>query len=145
MTHELFGAAFALLASGVAGIIAHELSHALALSTLGVSYRIDWAPARDDGLLSMVFFGKLASVTPQAFPATRAPLRLKIASMMPLTLLLPLAGIPLGVLPDPFATGNLTLQVALIGWMACAIPSPQDFSVLWYARCVVRRQKNETA
>lgn len=91
----------------------------------------------------MIFFGKLAAVTPQALPNHRAPLRLKIASMMPFTLLFPLAGIPLGVLPDPFVTENLALQVALIGWMACAIPSPQDFSVLWYARRVVRNQQNE--
>ncbi|WP_332898486.1 hypothetical protein [Haladaptatus sp. CMSO5] len=143
MAHELLGAALALLASGVAGIFAHELAHALALSALGVSYRIDWLPARDDGLLAMIFFGKLAAVTPQTFPAARAPFRLRVASMMPLTLLLPLAGIPLGILPDPFATENLVFQVALIGWMACAIPSPQDFSILWYARRVVNRRKNE--
>jgi hypothetical protein len=32
-----------------------------------------------------------------------------------------------------FATGSLAAQLALVGWLACAIPSPQDFSVVWYA------------
>jgi hypothetical protein len=52
---------------------------------------------------------------------------------MPLTLALAFVLVPFGVVPDPFATGGLAAQLAVVGWLACAIPSPQDFSVVWYA------------
>lgn len=142
---ELFTAVVILLASGTIGIVAHEFAHAVALRIFGISFRIDWFPdSRDDGLLGMIFLGKLAAVTPQRFPQEDAALGLRVASMMPLILLLPLAGIPLGILPAPVLAESLYLKVALIGWLACALPSPQDFSVLWYApRVVAKRQRAE--
>jgi hypothetical protein len=47
-------------------------------------------------------------------------------------MLAPLALVPAGLVGDPFATEGVA-RFAVLGWMACALPSPQDFSVLWYA------------
>jgi hypothetical protein len=45
----------------------------------------------------------------------------------------PLVLVLSGVLPDPARAGNQYLTAAMIGWLACAVPSPQDFSLFWYA------------
>ncbi|MFC6732127.1 MULTISPECIES: hypothetical protein [unclassified Haladaptatus] len=139
---ELLGAVMVLVASGVLGILAHEFAHALALRAFGIAFRIDWLPdGREEGLLGMIFLGKLAAVTPTRFPHADAALRLRISSMMPLALLVPLATIPLGVVPGSLVADSLFAKVALIGWCACALPSPQDFSVLWYAPRVVAKKR----
>jgi hypothetical protein len=52
---------------------------------------------------------------------------------------MPLVLVPLGVVPDPFETQNPYLLAATLGWTACAIPSPQDFSLVWYAERAVAR------
>ncbi len=51
---------------------------------------------------------------------------------MPFCLILPLLLIFVGVLPDPFASGALSPKLALIVWLGCSLPSPEDFSVVWY-------------
>lgn len=131
---ELVVAVFVLAGSVGVGIVAHELAHAVTLRTFGISYRIEWFPdRRDDGLLGAILVGKLVAVTPHSISGEKAAGRLRVAAVTPLTLVSPLALVPLGVLPDPFATGDLYLKVAVIGWSACALPSPQDFSVLWHA------------
>ena len=48
------------------------------------------------------------------------------------TLVVPFALVPLGVVPDPFALGNPVVAAAAIGWAGCALPSPQDFALVWY-------------
>lgn len=131
---QLLGVAAVLGASVGAGIVAHELAHAAALRLFGVGFEVAWLPGRDEtGLLRSLFAGKLAAVTPRADPDARPTLALRAAAMAPLLLVAPLALVPLGVLPDPFLAEDPYLAAAVVGWMACGLPSPQDFSVLWHA------------
>lgn len=117
----------------VAGITCHELSHALVLRASGVSCEIEVLPRADRrGLLRSCLRGSLASVTPTGGVRDLSPGRLRVAAMAPLAMTLPLALVVVGVLPDPFATGEPLLQAVVVGWMACALPSPQDFSLLWH-------------
>lgn len=116
------------------GLVAHELSHALALRAAGIPYDLEWLPGRGgDGLLHAGLTGTWATVRPRRLPTGTAPWRLRVAALTPLALVAPVALVPAGVLPDPFAAGDPYLQAFLLGWMACAIPSPQDFSLAWYA------------
>lgn len=116
------------------GTITHELSHAFALRTFGVSFEMEWLPDRErTGLLRASIAGGWAQVRPRALPRDLEPWRLRVAAMMPLLLVAPLALVGFGVIPDPFTSGNPYQTAAAIGWLACALPSPQDFSLLWYA------------
>lgn len=116
------------------GTITHELSHAVALRVFGVSFTMEWLPDREQsGLLRASIAGGWASVRPQSIPRDLEPWRLRVAAMMPLLLVAPLALVVLGVVHDPFSSGNPYVIAVSIGWLACALPSPQDFSLLWYA------------
>ena len=135
---ELLGAGGALIVALGVGTIAHELSHALALRALGVAFEIEWLPDRDArGLRSTR--GPWATVTPRQVPQDLPPWRLRVAALMPLTLALPLPLILVGVLPDPLAAGDPILASATVGWLACALPSPQDFSLVWHAGQAIQR------
>ncbi|AQL41525.1 hypothetical protein BV210_01815 [Halorientalis sp. IM1011] len=127
---ELVGAALALCASVAAGTVAHEVSHALVLRASGHSCVIRWRPDRDDGRLRPR--SALASVTPRV-GSTSSPTAFRLAALAPLVLALPLALALLGVVPDPFQHAPVPVQAALVGWLGCALPSPQDFAVVWYA------------
>lgn len=133
---ELVAAGLVLVAAVVAGTVVHELAHALALEAFDVPYAVEWLPD-DAGAASAGVYGAWASVTPRAIPADLAPWRLKVAALAPLALGAPLALVPAGVLPDPFGTGSVLLQAATIGWLACALPSPQDFSLFAHAEDAV--------
>jgi len=122
-------AALALVGCVVVGTVVHELAHVTVLSLLGVPY--DVRVFRRDDAGSGRLSGALVSVVPDHTTDRTAGLR--VAALMPLALAVPLLLVPLGVVPDPFVTGDLPAQLALVGWLACAIPSPQDFSVVWYA------------
>jgi hypothetical protein len=127
---ELVGAALALCASVAVGTVAHEVSHALALRASGLACDIRWRPDRDGGR-----FGPgrtLASVMPRV-ESTASPTAFRLAALAPLGLALPLALALLGVVPDPFRHAPIPVQAALVGWLGCALPSPQDFAVVWYA------------
>lgn len=116
------------------GTITHELSHAFALRVFGVSFEMEWLPDRErTGLLRASIAGGWASVKPRSLPRDLEPWRLRVAAMMPLLLAAPLALVVFGVVSDPFGSGNPYLTAVAIGWLACALPSPQDFSLLWYA------------
>lgn len=131
-TVDLVLAAVALGAAVSVGIVVHELSHVTALSLFGVPCAITVLPDRDQsGVLDASAPGAWATVTPTAIPPGFSPWRLRAAAMMPLCLLVPLVLGFLGVVPNPFG-GSLPLQVAALGWLGCALPSPQDFSLLWY-------------
>lgn len=113
----------------------------------GVPFEISWLPKRDrTGLLRASVTGGWATTRPLAIPGEFQPWQLRVAAMMPLFLATPLLLIGLGVLPDPFtSTGPYGAAVA-IGWLACALPSPQDFSLLWYAeRAIEERLLVDTA
>lgn len=115
------------------GVLAHELSHAVALRAAGVPCRVEVLPDRDGaaGFRSSAL-GPLARVTPTSVPAGLPVWRLRAAAMMPVCLVIPVVLIAAGALPVPSAVDSLTLELATIAWLACAIPSPQDFSLLWY-------------
>lgn len=129
---ELPLAVCSLLLSVAVGLAVHELAHAAVLRASGVPCDLEWFPD-GAGLLGAGLAGRWATVTPRRVPEGLAPWRLRAAAMAPLSLALPFALVALGVVPDPLATGDLPLQLAVVGWLACALPSPQDFSVLWYA------------
>lgn len=129
---QLLAAVTALLLSVAVGLLVHELAHAAALRASGVPCDVEWFPG-SGGLLGGGVAGRWATVTPRAVPEGLAPWRLRVASMMPLVLALPFVAVLAGVVPDPLATAGLPLKLALVGWLACSLPSPQDFSVLFHA------------
>ena len=137
-TTDLLLAGGALLLTLTAGIVVHELSHAIVLRALGVSFEVTWLPDRGGSdAMGASAFGRWASVTPQRLPADLAPWGLRVAALAPLALAAPMALILLGVLPDPIQTGNLPLVAATLAWFGCALPSPQDFSLVWHAEAAI--------
>ncbi|WP_415382227.1 hypothetical protein [Halosimplex sp. TS25] len=128
---EILAALAALAVAVSVGLVAHELAHAAVLRAAGVPHVIDWFPGKEGGLLQAGLRGEWAAVRPRPGAETPAWL-LRVSAMMPLALVAPFALVPAGVVADPFA-GEGIARFAVLGWMACALPSPQDFSVLWYA------------
>lgn len=144
ITTELLAAALALVVAVGAGTVVHELSHAVVLRAAGVSFELQWLPRTDDTApLHASIAGGLASVELRTIPADLSPWRLRTAALMPFLLATPFAFVVLGIVPDPFQTGNSILSAALIGWLACALPSPQDFSMFWYAGRIISRGVDE--
>lgn len=143
---ELVLAGAALVAAVVVGTTLHELSHALALAASGVPCQITVRPDRDEsGLLGASLPGAWATVTPTAVPSGFSPWQLRTAAMMPFCLAAPFALVLVGVVPNPFVSGGLPLQLAAVGWLGCALPSPQDFSLLWYPeRAIADRRRSAT-
>lgn len=121
-----------LLALVAAGTVVHEYLHALALRTFGIPYTIEWFSGRDRSLRSWLSV-RWATVTPDSVPADAAPWQLRLAAIAPLSLAAPLLLVATGVIPDPFAQGTVTLELAAVALLAAAIPSPDDFSLFWYA------------
>lgn len=137
-TAEILGAGLALVAAVGAGTVAHELSHASLLRAFGVSYDLEWFPSDDGGApLHARINGGLASVQLRGIPEDLSPWKLRAAALTPFLLSTPFALILLGIVPNPFQAGNAPLSAALIGWLGCALPSPQDFSMCWYADRVI--------
>ena len=135
---DLALAVVALAVAVTAGVAVHELSHVTALSLSGVSCSVTVFPDQETtSPLGASAPGTWATVTPTAIPAGFSPWRLRAAAMMPLCLLLPVALGLLGIVPNPFE-GGLALQAAALGWLGCALPSPQDFSLLWYPEDALR-------
>lgn len=126
-------ATVALLAAAVVlGVVAHELSHVLVLRVFGVGTTVEVLPDRDDDQqLAAGMGGHLAQVS-IVRPDDVAPQVLRIAALMPLVLTVPLVLVLTGSLPNPFVTGSAGAKLVVIAWMACSIPSPQDFSLAWY-------------
>ncbi|MFC4437739.1 MULTISPECIES: hypothetical protein [Natrialbaceae] len=128
------GGALALVV--VLGLIAHEWSHALVLRLAAIDYTISYAPDRRGGVLGLLRSCPWAVVQPHPTGA-EPPWILRVAALAPLFL-----AVPAFVF---VATGSGTSQppvvtAALIGWLACAIPSPQDFSVVFHAHTALQGQ-----
>lgn len=140
---ELVGAGMVLLATVAVGLIAHELTHAAVLRTLGVPYEIDWFPARDpSGSVAGRIGGTWASVTPRQFPVHVPTWGIQLSATAPLVLAVPLLPVVLGLVQPPVGAGNPYVAASMVGWLACSIPSPQDFSVFWYADSVLEEQRD---
>lgn len=129
---EIVAAALVLATTVALGTVAHELAHALALYALGIPYDVTWLPDGGSGPLATGITGRWAAVTPRRDADALSARGLRIAAMMPLALASPLALVLAGVVPDPTAAGTLP-TAATVGWLACALPSPQDFSLLFHA------------
>lgn len=130
---SILGIVVGLLLTVCIGIIAHELSHAVVLYFLGIPYQIEWFPAGCGGrYFGVGVFGTWASVTPRRIPQTAPTWGVRLSSIAPFVLLVPFVLVIAGILPNPLNEGDVYTAVA-IAWLGCALPSPQDFSVFWYA------------
>lgn len=124
----------ALVAGVATGLLAHEWSHAAVLRAADVEYDVEFFPDRGGGLLALLASCPWAQVRPA--PASGdPPWVLRGAALAPASLALPVLALGL--------TGHLTasewpaLSAFAIGWLACAVPSPQDFSVAFYAHVLL--------
>lgn len=136
----LVGAAVALVGALVLGTVVHELAHAAVLRAFGIPYDLEWFPAASAGdRFHVSVSGTWASVTPGRLPASTPVRALQVSALAPLVLASPLALVALGVVPDPLASGNPIVGVLAVAWLACALPSPQDFSMVWHPGTVAER------
>ncbi|MFB6299064.1 MAG: hypothetical protein ABEH65_02260 [Halobacteriales archaeon] len=134
----LIGAAIVLLLTVGVGIVAHELSHATVLSLFGIQWDINIDPERiGTGQFDTSIFGAWATVTPREISPETSVLAMRLSSVAPLVLAVPFVTVGTGILPDPLHADSLLLTAWTVGWLACAIPSPQDFSVFWHAERAV--------
>ena len=135
---ELVAAGVVLLVTVAIGTVVHEGSHALALQAFGIPYELSWLPAPADGRTYHGLFGALASVKPLEVRQDGSSWPLRTAAMMPLWMTVPVGLMLAGVFPDPVTAGDHVGTAVVIGWLACALPSPRDFSILWYADRAIR-------
>jgi hypothetical protein len=129
----------ALLALVAAGTVVHEYLHALTLRTFGIPYTIEWVSGRDGGLRSWLSV-RWASVTPDSVPPDAAAWQLRLAAIAPLSLAVPFVLVGTGIIPAPFARGPGALELAAVALLATAIPSPDDFSLFWYADRILNQR-----
>lgn len=145
MTGQVVAAAVALVAAVCVGTLAHEAAHAAALWVLGVPCELAVFPDRraegGAGQLGATLPGRWATVTPTGPLEDLTPWRLRCAALAPLCLLAPFGLVALGTLPDPFVVGPLA-AAATVGWAACALPSPQDFALVWYPHRALATARN---
>lgn len=136
---NVIAAGCALALAVTAGLVVHEWSHALALRLAGVEYTIEYFPDRTSGVIGALASCPWAQVCPR--PTGREPpLVLRLAALMPVTLVLPI--FVLGAIP-PLPTDHAVMTAIVVGWLACAIPSPQDFSVAFYAHRVLEQIESD--
>ncbi len=130
-----------LLVTVITGIVVHELSHACVLRLLGMPYDIEWGPTsgqrRSQGIPSLSAW---ATVTPQGPSCELSAWGVRCAAIAPLALSVPIVLIASGAIPVSVDTSNAVVAAAVVGWLACALPSPQDFSVFWYAHDALERE-----
>lgn len=138
---EVLGVVSLLLATIGIGTMVHELTHALILRILGVSYRTQWFP-RSKTISTLDVMGPLATVTPMQVRENQT-WGIRFAALAPLVLAAPLLGIAFGFLPDPFEAGNVYGISLTVAWAACTIPSPQDFSLFWYPEQILEEVGGE--
>ncbi|RQG86215.1 hypothetical protein EA462_17220 [Natrarchaeobius halalkaliphilus] len=129
-----------LVIAVVVGLVVHEWLHALVLRLANIEYTISYAPDRTDGILAMLASCPWAVVDPH--PTGREPPWVfRLAALAPLGLAAPVFAVA--------ATGGLTagspLETAVtIGLLACSLPSPQDFSVAFYAHRMLAEDTNSS-
>lgn len=133
----LLGAGIVLVGTAAFGLVAHEFAHAATLYGFGVPFDVRWFPGREPstqgaGRLS----GTWASVTPSRVPAGVPTWGIQLSALAPLVLTFPLLLFAVGVLPSP-SMDNPFVAAITVSWLACSLPSPQDFSVFWYADAAV--------
>lgn len=141
---ELLVAALVLLVMLCVGTVAHEFAHAVVLHALGVPYDIEWLPERDSGAVHHLgIFGTWATVTPRSIPREIPAWGLRLSAVAPLALATPILLVFVGILPDPLRTDNLAHVLFTVTWLGFALPSPQDFSLFWYADRVIESSESD--
>ena len=130
---ELTGVAGLLLVTICLGTVVHELTHAAALSVFGIPYTVVWLSDRSSGQFAAGVAGTWASVVPQTVQVDTSPWEVRLAAMAPVVLAVPFLTIPLGFVPESVVMGDVARLAVAIAWLGCALPSPQDFSLFWYA------------
>ena len=141
---ELVGAGVVLVATIAVGLIAHELTHALVLQTLRVPHKVRWFPGEQESTLTCGLTGTWASVTPERFPNHMPTWGLRLSATAPLALAVPLFLFVSGVGGVP-QVGTPYFTATVVGWLACSIPSPQDFSVFWHAERVIETHRGSAS
>lgn len=132
-TTVLVGAGIVLLVAVGVGIVAHELSHAAVLYLLGIRCDIAIGPERvGASRFDWIVTGAWAVVTPRDISPGTSAWAMRLSSVAPLVLAVPFLTVVTGVVPDPVGADSPLLVAWAVGWLACAIPSPQDFSVFWH-------------
>jgi hypothetical protein len=84
-------------------------------------------------VLSATVTGRWATVEARPRAGVDGATPVRVAALMPFALATPFLLVTLGVVPDPFATRDPVAVAAAVGWLACTLPSPRDFSVAFYA------------
>lgn len=136
---ELLVACSVLALTVAVGLVAHEWSHAFVLRFGAIDYTISYLPNRERGLVGLLRSRPWAVVQPRP-TGTDSPWVLRIAALAPLALALP----ALGLSATGYATeGPPVVTAATVGWLACTIPSPQDFSVAFHAHRALRDSLEE--
>ncbi|QLG48332.1 hypothetical protein [Natrinema halophilum] len=125
-----------VLALSVAvGLVAHEWAHAVVLRLARVEHSVTYLPGKSDGFCALLTTRPWAAVTPR--PTGREPAWvLRFAALAPALLAIPVFG--LGLAGHVTADAPI-IAAAAIGWLACSIPSPQDFSVAFHAHRLLDR------
>ncbi|MFD1562226.1 hypothetical protein ACFR99_01405 [Haloarchaeobius amylolyticus] len=135
---NLVGAGCALALALAVGLVAHEWAHATVLRLAGVDYAISYLPGRSDGLVALMATHPWAVVFPQPTGDEPAWI-LRLAALAPAVLAIPVFGLGLA---GYVTTDTPVVAAAAIGWLACALPSPQDFSVVFYAGRLLERTRD---
>lgn len=132
---NLLGAGCALALALTLGLVAHECAHATVLRLAAIDYTVSVLPGRSDGLVALVTTHPWAAVSPR--PSGDEPAWvLRLAALAPAALAIPVFG--LGLVGSVTADTPV-VAAAAIGWLACSLPSPQDFSVAFYADQLLER------
>lgn len=119
-----------LLGSVMLGLLVHESLHLLVLRRAGVDCSLRFEPTQNWQTLNALVAGRLASVEMESVPASCPPWHLRLAALSPLVMVL-VAGGYVALVDGGLAADTLLGSMALIGWLACAIPSPADFAIVW--------------
>ncbi|APW98650.1 hypothetical protein CHINAEXTREME_13065 [Halobiforma lacisalsi AJ5] len=125
-----------LLGTVAVGLVVHEWAHAAVLRLGGIDYDVSFFPGHESGPLGLLASCPWAVVRPN--PTDRDPAwLLRCAALAPALLSAPVFVVGFvgdGWLASPLATA------AAIGWLACSLPSPQDFSVAFYAHRALEKR-----
>jgi len=138
---ELISGVLVFLPVLVAGMVAHELVHALVLHAFGIPYDIEWFPQSDHTtVLNVGVFSAWATVTPRSIPRSVPSWGLQLSAIAPVVLAAPFALVLVGIVPDPIDGGSALHAAVTVAWLGCALPSPQDFSLFFHADRVLDKR-----
>lgn len=127
--HEVAVAGVVLVMTVGVGLVAHEWSHAIVLALGNVEYDVSYFPGRSDGVVGALASYPWAVVEPTDAPDVTTWV-LRLAAVSPLILSSPILVLAASGI-DP--SHHPPVAAFAIGLLACALPSPQDFSVAFYA------------